>query len=84
MPVIIYGLCTITALGCAWMLLRSYGRIRSRLLLWSGLCFVGLSLNNFLLVIDHSVPTINLSTVRLIPALIGMMLLIFGLIWEDK
>jgi hypothetical protein len=84
MSVIIYTLCMITALLCALLLLRSYYRNKYRLLLWSGLCFVGLSLNNLLLVIDRIVPSVDLSTIRLIPAIIGMGLLIFGLIWEDK
>jgi len=78
-----YGLCAVTAFWCAWLLLRSYSQSKSRLLLWSGLCFVGLFLNNLLLVIDQLVfPNIDLSTLRLIPGLIGMMLLIYGLIWE--
>jgi hypothetical protein len=81
---LIYSLCAATALGCAWMLLRTYVRLKSRLLLWSGLCFVGLALNNFLLVIDRSVQSVDLSTLRLIPAVIGMGLLVFGLIWENK
>lgn len=82
---VIYGLCMVTAFGCAWLLLRSYTRTRSRLLLWSGLCFVGLGLNNFLLVLDRYVfPTVDLSIVRLIPALMGMSLLLYGLIWEAE
>ena len=80
---IIYGLCAITAFWCSWLLLRSYSQSKSRLLLWSGLCFVGLFLNNLFLVVDQIVfPHIDLSTLRLIPGLIGMMLLIYGLIWE--
>jgi hypothetical protein len=82
---IIYGLCTVTALGCAALLLRGYFRTRSRLLLWSGLCFIGLSVNNFLVVLDRIVFSgIDLSTVRLVPGLIGMMLLLYGLIWETE
>lgn len=80
---LIFGLCAATALLCAWLLLSSYSRSKSRLLLWSGLCFVGLFLNNLLLVADRLLfPSIDLSTIRLIPAVIGMMLLIYGLIWE--
>lgn len=82
---IIYSLCTFTALGCALLLLRGYRRSKSRLLLWSGLCFVGLSMNNLLLVLDLLVlPSIDLSSVRLIPALIGMILLVYGLIMESE
>ncbi len=79
-----YGLCTLTAFGCAFLLLRSFFRNKRRLILWSGLCFVGLSLNNLLLVTDYLLRNVDLSTVRLIPAIVGMMLLIFGLIYEDK
>ena len=52
MAAIIYSLCALTALGCALLLLRGYRRSRYRLLLWSGLCFAGLTVNNLLLVID--------------------------------
>jgi hypothetical protein len=80
---LIYGLCTLTAALSAGLLLRSYTRTKSRLLLWSGLCFVGLGLNNFFLVLDRLVfPNIDLTTFRLIPALFGITLLLYGLIWE--
>ena len=52
---IIYGLCTLTAVLCAVLLLQSYRRSRYELLLWSGLCFAGLSINNLLLVLDKVV-----------------------------
>lgn len=82
---LIYGLCAATALGCAWLLLRGYAQGKSRLLLWSGLCFVGLGLNNLLLIMDQLIFTAtNLSTVRLVPALAGMALLLYGLVWETE
>ena len=82
---LIYGLCMVTAWGCAWLLLRGYFRTKSRVLLWSGLCFVGLGLNKLLLVLDRLVlKEVDLSTMRLVPALIGMTLLIYGLIWEAE
>ncbi|HSE87199.1 MAG TPA: DUF5985 family protein [Candidatus Binatia bacterium] len=37
---------------CTWLLWRAYYRSRYRLLLWGGLCFFGLTLNNALLVVD--------------------------------
>jgi hypothetical protein len=82
----IYTLCALTAAGSATLLLRAYARSKSRLLLWSGLCFVGLALNNTLLVLDQTIldTTHDLSTVRLVPALIGMCLLLYGLIWEGE
>lgn len=62
----IYLLCTFTAFFCAWMLFRSYKNHGYRLLLWSGLCFSCLFINNILLVCDKIIfPTINFKTIRL-------------------
>ena len=81
----IYGLCTLTSLLCAWMLLTSYRRNGVRLLFWSGLCFIGLSVNNILLVVDKLVfPQIDLILLRLFSALVALLLLLFGLIHENK
>src|SRR6185312_15285826 len=49
---IIYGAGSIIAFLCACLLLRGYSRSRYRLLLWGGLCFVGLTACNILLIID--------------------------------
>jgi hypothetical protein len=82
---IVYALCAGAALFCAWLLLRSYSKTRSRLLLWSGLCFVGLFVNNLLVIMDLFVfPQIDLSIARLVAALVGMGLLLYGLIWEAE
>ena len=84
MAAIIYLLCTLTCLLCCALLVRAWHASRSRLLFWSALCFAGLSLNNFLLVVDRLVlPTIDLSTWRLATALVALLLLLFGLIWEE-
>jgi hypothetical protein len=84
MSAIIYGLCALTALGCALMLLRGYRRSRYRLLLWSGLCFAGLTVNNLLLVIDKvAIPDGDLSFARTTVALVSMIVLLFGLIWDS-
>lgn len=85
MAAIIYFLCTLTALTCAYLLLRSYLRQRFRLLLWSGLCFAGLAINNMLLVLDRIfLPEIDLSLVRLLSALIALLPLLYGLVWEEE
>ncbi|MFZ2492310.1 MAG: DUF5985 family protein [Thermoanaerobaculia bacterium] len=81
----IYILCSLTSAICAWLLLRGYSQSRARLLFWSGLCFVGLCLNNVLLVVDIRVgPALDLSTIRTLPALAGVALLLYGLIWEAR
>ena len=83
MATIVYVLCALTSLACAALLLRGYRQSGARLLLWSGWCFVGLFLNNVLLLIDvRIIPELDLSLVRLIPALIGVALLLYGLVWE--
>jgi drug/metabolite transporter (DMT)-like permease len=81
----VYLLCAVTSLACAVLLLRGYVRSRVRLLLWSCLCFVGLALNNVLLVVDLIIlPERDLSLLRNLPALVGLALLVFGLIWEAE
>lgn len=81
----IYILTTLTTLLCAVMLLRAYVNTRTRLLFWSGLCFVGLTVNNILVYVDLIVyPQVDMYTERLAVAAISMTLLIFGLIWESQ
>jgi hypothetical protein len=84
MAEIAYALCTMTALLCTWLLLRGYLQTRYRLLLWGGLCFLGLTLNNALLLVDKLVfPTqFDLFTWRLLLALAAMIVLLYGLIWD--
>jgi hypothetical protein len=85
MAAIIYSLCALTALLCAVLLLHAYWRGGYRLLLWSGLCFAGLTLNNGLLVVDKIVlPTTDLSTWRSAVALAAMTVLLYGLIWDAE
>jgi hypothetical protein len=80
---IIYSLCALTAALCAYLLLGAYGRRRYRLLLWSGLCFVGLAVNNAVLVVDKLiVGDVDLSTPRALISLGAMSVLLYGLIWD--
>ncbi|MES2323668.1 MAG: DUF5985 family protein [Pseudomonadota bacterium] len=82
----IYSLCTLTSLACAWLLLGSYRRTGHPLLFWSGLCFVGMTLNNVLLMLDKLVfpTTIDLLPWRLAAAFVSVCLLLFGLIYEKE
>jgi hypothetical protein len=85
MAAAVYVLCALTSALCAVLLLRAYGRRRVRLLLWSGLCFVGLALNNALLIVDRLVvEDRDLASLRTLPAVIGMAVLIYGLVWESE
>ena len=85
MAEIIYSLCTLTSLACAWLLLGSYRRTGHRLLFWSGLCFVVMTFNNILLMLDKLVfPTVDLLPYRLSTALVAVLLLLYGLIYEKE
>jgi len=82
----VYMLGALTSLLCAVLLLRGYARGRSRLLLWSGLCFTGLTISNALLFVDLVLlpAGTDLYLLRLSTAAAAMLLLVYGLIWESE
>jgi hypothetical protein len=81
----VYVLCALTSIGCAVLLLRAYRGSRAPFLLWSGLCFVFLGLNNVLLYVDVVVfPEMDLRLVRHSAALVGLLLLVYGLVWKAE
>jgi hypothetical protein len=85
MAAAIYSLCALTSLACAWLLLRSYARTHVRMLFWSGLCFAVLALSNVLNVLDRFVlPDVDLAPARLATALVAVLLIVFGLVWEGE
>lgn len=85
MVVLVYFLCALTSVTCAVLLTRGYLESRHKLLLWSSLGFVGLALNNLLLVADLVIfPQYDLALWRLLPAVAGMSLLVFGLLWDSE
>lgn len=85
MIAVVYVLCAAASLMVAGLLWRGYQRSRARLLYWSALCFVGFGVNNILLVVDtRLVPMIDLAIVRLIPALLGALALVYGLIIDAE
>lgn len=83
---IVYILGTLTTLLCAALLLRGYAQGRRKLLLWSGLCFAGLTVANALLFIDLVLLSgnVDLYLLRLFTAAFAMLLLLYGLIWESE
>lgn len=85
MSSIIYGLCAAVALLCAYLLITAYRRQGHRLLLWSGLCFAGFTANNILLILDKIVfPDVDLSLYRTSVALVSILILLYGLVWEAE
>lgn len=81
----VYILCALTSIACAALLLRGYTRSRTRLLLWSSLCFVGLALNNVILFLDKVVfaKGPDLTLYRSLTALVALLVLVYGLIWDS-
>lgn len=85
MSAALYILTIVVTLACSVLLLRAYFRVRNKLLLWSGLCFAGLTLDNLLVLGDMIVfPSVDLYTYRLASAAISISLLLFGLVWECR
>lgn len=82
----VYILGSLTTLACGVLLLRGYARGRSRLLLWSAICFLGLAVSNALVFLDIVVlpPSIDLYFWRLLTAALAMAALMYGLIWEAE
>ena len=78
-----YILCALTSIACAGLLFIAYRRSRARLLLWNLWCFAWLAVNNVLLVVDLAmIEDVDLSTVRIAAALAGLLVLLFGLIYD--
>jgi hypothetical protein len=82
----VYVLCAVTSIICAALLYRGYAATRTRLLFWSSLCFLALALNNALLLVDlYVLPAdVSLAAWRGAVALIGLMVLLYGLVQESR
>jgi len=82
---VIFLLCVATSLICAWLLARAYRRNRTRLLIWSALCFALLAVDNLVLAADVLLlPTVDLTMLRLTVSLAAVAVLLFGFIWEAR
>lgn len=81
---LVYALCFLTSFSAMLLLLRSYLQTRTRLLLWSVVCFVALSANNLLLFVDIVVLPADISLVpwRLLTAALSVGALLYGFVWE--
>jgi hypothetical protein len=85
MAELVYILCAATSTFCALLLFRSYRSQRSRLLLLSTLCFVGLAINSVILVVDLLVlPDADLRLARTAVAYGSILAFLLGLIWETR
>ena len=82
---VVYVLCAATSALCAALLVRAYLASRTRLLLWSAICFGGLMVNNVLLVVDRSIIVgTDLQLLRDVTGLAAIGVLLLGLIWESR
>ena len=82
---IVYGLCMLTALTCAWLLLQAYRKTQYRLLFWCSVFFSISALNNVFLVVDKVIyPDFDLTFYRYLVALAGLSVLLPGLILERE
>jgi hypothetical protein len=81
----VYLLCALTSSVCSVLLMRGYRRTGVKLLFWSGLCFLGLTIDNLLLYVDVIVfPEIDLAVWRKLPGLLALVALLYGLVWDSK
>lgn len=81
----VYILCAATSLICSLMLWRGYRLQGRRLLLWSTFCFAALTIDNVILYLDLEIlPSTDLSLERNLAGLAGLMVLLYGLIWESE
>lgn len=80
----VYILCALLSFACSILLYRGYRENKFRLLFWSSIGFIGFALNNTFLFLDLMVmPDYDLSVIRTLPALGGMILLVYGLITDS-
>lgn len=80
---IVYLLCLATSGLCAFLLIRSYRKTKTKLLLWSAICFSLLAVNNVLVTTDlFLLPDTDLTILRDLTLLAAVAILLYGFIWE--
>lgn len=80
---LVYVLCFLAALACAALLFRAFHHSGSRLLLWTGLGFAALTVNNLLLVLDLVVwRDVDLWGARQGASLLAIGIFVYGFLWE--
>lgn len=80
-----YVLIVIICLICTLLLFRGYRKSGMRLLFWSTVCFMWLTLANITLLADiHVFPSIDLRLIRILFSLTGVLSLLYGFVWEGE
>ncbi len=81
----VYILGALSSVLCAALLLRQFMASGSKLLLWSALCFLGLTVTNILVFVDLViVPDVDLHVLRWSITAASLTVLVVGLVWESK
>jgi ABC-type transport system involved in cytochrome c biogenesis permease subunit len=84
-PSAVYLLCFAASSTCAFLLIRGYRQSGARLLFWSGICFLFLAANNFVVIVDMViVQQQDFRLVRILLSLVAVSVLLFGLIWHRE
>ena len=84
MASIIYALCALASLVFAGLLFRGYRQSRARMLMWSSACFIAFAVANILLFVDLAIaPGVDLLLLRTGIMLLGLVLLIYGFIYDS-
>jgi uncharacterized protein DUF5985 len=79
----VYLLCFVTSFTAMFLLLRSYMRSGTRMLLWSAIGFVLFAAANLLVFVDIVVlPEVDLAPYRQLTTLVGVAILLLTFIWE--
>jgi hypothetical protein len=84
-PSLVYSLCLLAGGVCAFLLLSTWWRSRTRLLFWTAMGFVALAVNNLFLVADLVLfPSIDLWPWRQAASAVAVGVLLYGFIWEAE
>lgn len=85
MDLLVYSLCTATTFACAILLYRGYRNTGARFLQLCSIFFALITIENGLLIIDRLTgPNVDLSLARTSSALLALLILNAGMIWERK
>jgi hypothetical protein len=85
MDLLVYSLCAATTLACTILLYRGYRNTGARFLLLCSVFFALITVENGLLILDRVTgPQVDLSLLRTSAALLALLVLNAGMIWERK
>lgn len=84
MAALIYILCTLTSIMCAFLLFRTYWERHIPLLFWCGLFFAIQAFSDVILVVDKLIVPVDLSLYRYGIALTAVGFLLYGFIMRTE